>query len=121
MVLMVNLIPGKKYTFVGFSEFGFPLSIQFVLNEIQIKKYAQYENIPHLIIRPKKCRSLRVKRIFPEDKFIIWEGWINPNVNMWDTSDKNGFAQSKFISFSDGYLKEALTSVEQNPILAKVS
>lgn len=117
---MLNLIPGKKYTFVGFSEFGFPFSIQFVLIDVQVKKYAQYENIPHLIIRPKNCRSLRIKRIFPEDRFIIWEGWVKPNVNIWESTE-NGMSQSRHLSFSSGYLRDALVSVAQEPVLAKVS
>lgn len=117
---MENLKAGQKYTFVGYNDFGFVYCQQITLEKAEEKPYAQYEKVLFLTYRAKKQRIFRRKVILPCDRFIIWEGWVSPNVNIWGPTE-NGVSRSKFLSFSSEYLEEALASVEQKPVLAKVS
>jgi hypothetical protein len=89
---------------------------QINLKEVIEKPYAQYPKIHLLHFVPKGKRTLYGKNIFPNDRIVIWPGWVNPHTEMWEAAENN-ITKSKYLSFSDDYIKDAISSVEEKPII----
>ena len=78
------------------------------------RKYAQYENSILICYVQKGKRKIRGLRFNGKENFIIWKGFVNPNVDIFS----NGPVSD--LSFSSSHLEKALNSVEQKPLIKKL-
>ena len=112
---------GEKYTVVGFTDFGYPYSIQFRLIKAEVESYAQYDESLNLIFRKKNARKHNSCLVFlPKQEFIIWEGWVNPDVDMWKGNKEikeDMIIREALFPFDHQYLKNAIESVDKDPII----
>ena len=106
---------GRKYTLVKFNDFGFPYSMPFTAHDFRIQPYAQYPETGLLVIKPKGKRNLRGIRIYPHSKFLIFKGWVDPDVEMYrdyDFSDDGQVECKKsLLCFASEYMEIARNSV----------
>lgn len=118
-----ELIPGNKYTLVGFGEFGFLYQIQMTLKEVRVEPYAQYPVSYVLVFVPERKRSARQVRFYDDRKFIVWDGWVYPNTEMYVRKQVKLYdsqpvtIQESWTCFDQRYLTRAKLSVEQAPII----
>lgn len=112
---------GKSYTLVKYGEFGFPYSVQFKLIKMEIKPYAQYTESLLLYFVVKGKRKQSGIRLYGNNRLAIWEGFENPNVEMFDAPvmGESGLIVKKSFgtSFDSSYMSRALKSVEAKPII----
>lgn len=123
MEQLKKLEVGQKYTIASYGAFGFAYSIQFELVEVQAKPWAQYRETVVLVFKQKGKRKLRQLRFYDYSRFIVWAGYVEPNVSMWATEGEreNGVTfKRSFESFSNEYLERALASVKQEPLFTKL-
>lgn len=117
---MITLKPGLQYTLVKYGEIGFVFAVKMTLAEIRVESYAQYPETTMLVFKQKGKRKLRGLRLMPRDRFIIWEGWVDPNVDIYartvDTSFGPNTGFESFLSFSEEYMTRALASVPAPPL-----
>lgn len=112
----------NKITIVKFSDFGFPIAIQTVLNSVEVKPYAQYSESLVLIHKPKRKRSLWKNTILPNESVIILEGWHNVDsekltYNTLEENENITVKQSKYGSFDNNFLKDVLNYIKADPIV----
>lgn len=106
----------RKVTIFKFNEFGWPVMYQTRIKEVDVTPYAQYKE--SLIIKhvPKGKRSLRGNRVLPMDEFIVYEGWIDFDIdeltyNIETKSEEVTVKRSKYTCFDRNYfadLKQAI-------------
>lgn len=111
---------GKQYTLVSMGEFGFPYAIQMKLTGVEATKYAQYDDAVQIDFIVKGKRKETGIRFYGSKKLVIWEGFVNPNVEMYGAAKvSNGMTvrESKWSSFDPRYIQTAINSVEQTPIV----
>ena len=117
-----KLVPGKKYTLVAMSEFGFPYKVHMTLVEAKVEPYAQYKE--SLVIYFKKARGRRVYgvRFYGIKEFLIWEGFVNPDTNMYGQVEDRGdgviVKTSRYRCFDSRYLYDAIESMKTKPVVA---
>lgn len=97
---------GRKYTLVKFTDYGFPYAVQFKPKAFVIKPYAQYPETAYLQFRAKGMQRDNTIRIMPTDKFLIFRGWVKPDVDMY-----KGMGES-LVCFADEYIDIARNSIE---------
>mgnify|MGYP001367553671 CR=1 FL=1 len=112
---------GEKYTAVSFTEFGYPFSVQFRLVNAVVEPYAQYDEVLKLIIKKKGAKKYdSLLMCCPYQKLIIWEGWVNPDVDMWKGRvevKEDVIIREALFAFDPRYLKYAIESVDKDPII----
>ncbi|MCK5073276.1 MAG: hypothetical protein KAQ98_07600 [Bacteriovoracaceae bacterium] len=122
-----DLKQGNKYTLVIQGEFGFLNAIQFTFEAVNFAKYAQYNDSAALIFLPKRKRKLRQIQFYGNKSFILWEGWQNPDTEIFGRSTPKSeggpfsitVSKSKYSSFDSGYLEDALKSVPVAPLISR--
>ena len=114
---IIQNMQGKKITIVGFNMLGFPFSWPVTVYNVRQGKYAQYDNSVLIGFIPKgKMKPVyRMVNSQNDGGWIIYEGWINPDVEPFPIKTESG-GKSSLASFSDEYLVTALKSVSQEPI-----
>jgi|GEM_PF-6095954 len=102
----------KKVTIVKFSEFGFPVVFETVLNKVINEPYAQYNESLVLIHKPKRKRTLWENRILPNESLLVYKGWLSIDTDklMYNVSHETGMTirQSKYRSFDRQYLADVI-------------
>ncbi|OZB98046.1 hypothetical protein [Paenibacillus sp. XY044] len=119
-----QLTPERKVTLIKFSEFGFPVFINTVINSVEVKPYAQYNESLRIIHKPKKKRSLWQNIILPKDELLVYDGWLNVDLDIItkETIKENEsvkVTQSKYSSFDRTFIADIVSALGQ-PI-AKVN
>lgn len=123
MEQLLKLKTGAKYTLVGFSEFGFPYQVQMILSRIVIEPYAQYPVSYLLIFKQQGKRKERQIRFYDMKKFIVWEGWVYPNTEMYVSRSLKDYESGpveiskSWVCFDQRYLTCALLSVDREPFI----
>jgi hypothetical protein len=112
----------KTYTIFSYNDFGFAYAFTFKLVKVEVKPYAQYrESMVIHYIRKGKRKAQGVRFHGDINRFAIWEGIVNPNVEMFNApvSYSNGVTvqRSYGMSFSPCYMETALKSVPQEPMI----
>ena len=69
----------EKITIIKQSDFGYPITIQLKLDEVILKKYAQYDNCLYIVGTPKRKRKKMGYLIKPYEDFKIFKGWVELN------------------------------------------
>ena len=116
----------KKYTIVGMGEFGFPYQFQMTLIEVRWEPYAQYQESALLIFRVPRKRNLRQVRFYNSRPFIVWEGWVSPDTEMYPFQKVKDYGTSGMVTLRSGfpcfdprYMQIALDSVKQPPVAVR--
>jgi hypothetical protein len=103
---------GEKVTIVKFNDFGFPVVFNTVINKVENKPYAQYNEALWITHKPKRKRNLYRNIILPNESLLVYKGWINIDKEqlLYDTSkdDNMIIRQSKYSSFDDQYLHDVI-------------
>lgn len=115
---------GQKYTFVKLSEFGFPHAVKIELVEFKIESYAQYPETTVLKFKLKGKRNLRGLRIFERDSYLVYEGWVEVDTEMYVETlpaTPGGLpCQRSLSSFDNEYLMRAKRSVPQIALIENI-
>ncbi|MCR8641523.1 hypothetical protein NV379_02530 [Paenibacillus sp. N1-5-1-14] len=118
-----ELKSGRKVTLIKFSEFGFPVLINTVIDRTEIKPYAQYNESLKIIHKPKRKRSLFSNTILPYQELLIYDGWLETDIKMMTHETikeaKNiKLEQSKYCSFDKSFFEDILQYIKVKPIAA---
>lgn len=111
-----QLTQGRKVTIVKFSEFGFPVVINTVIDKVVVEPYAQYKESLKIIHKPKRKRSLYANRIIPKDALLVYDGWLDIDLGSLTKTvikqDENvTVTQSKYRSFDKQLMQDAISSI----------
>lgn len=121
---LLKLEIGKRYTILVESEFGLGVhAIQFTLEKIRVGRFAQYAHCIDLIIRIKRKRDPRVIQFYGKKSFAIFQNWIDINTDPLGPVDNSGplsCRQSKYLSFDDRYMTDAVASAGETPLYQSV-
>lgn len=112
----------EKFTLLSFCEFGLPYVIQFRLVKAEVDSYAQYDEAFFITARKKRARNPILLRFLPHEEFVIWKGWINPNLRIYDIKSETSFVQvrrGRYSSFDNRYLLDCLEATQEAPIIRK--
>jgi hypothetical protein len=104
-------LTGEKVTIVKFSEFGFPVVFETVLNKVINEPYAQYKESLVLIHKPKRKRTLWKNRILPNEELLVYHGWLNIKDEMFYNITKTAamtMKESKYSCFDKQYLHDVI-------------
>ena len=109
----LNKLIGEKVTIIKFSDFGFPILFHTVIQKVENKPYAQYNEALWITHKPKRKRSLYRNIILPNENILVYRGWLNIDMNklIYNTTPKNEFItvqQSKYHSFDRQYLADVI-------------
>ena len=120
---LTALIVGQRYTVVKMGDMGFCFSVQFELVEKRVEPWAQYAESVVLIFKQKNKRNLKQIRFTGRDDFLVYEGWVEANTEMFVEEDKSGpFTVRKSLSSCDiEYLLRAKRSVPKAPLIEQIS
>ena len=103
------------------SEMGFPNSINCVIEKVERKNWAQYNNILHIQYRPARKRTSYVIRIKDITSIMFYDGYVSLNADMF-VKTKPGVnggltVRESLTSFNNGYFDIAKKSTDQKPFL----
>ena len=124
MEQLKNLKVGLKYTLIKMGEMGFCYKIQFELVEIRVEPYAQYAESILLVFKEKRKRNVRGIRFLPRDSFLIFDGFVEANTEMYveDLPSANGVTCKISLASCDvEYLYRAKRSVTQAPLIEYIT
>lgn len=116
----LNELKGQKATIFKMSEMGFPQSIQCEIKDVYNKNYAQFENMLHIVYRPKSKRSDYVLRIYNYSTTLIYKGFVNLKADMWvgDAAISNGLViRESLVGFCADYFEIAKNSTNEKPFI----
>ncbi|WP_145949574.1 hypothetical protein [Paenibacillus sp. Y412MC10] len=110
----------RKYTLMMIDDLtGFPVSIQLTVNKAVVEPYAQYPEALHLNYRAKRRRSDSTLVFLPNRSFIIWEGHINVDSNMWGNASRTASGvitrRAKYRPNDKRFLSEGVASTDMVP------
>ena len=115
---------GQKYTLVKLGDFGFPFTLQLELVEHKIVPYAQHRETALLTFKLRRKRNPRQLRIFERDEYLVYEGWVEVDTEMYVKTLPaiNGLTCKQSLrSFDNEYLMRAKRSVPQPPLIDNIS
>ncbi|MGM1044857.1 MAG: hypothetical protein ACQEXX_01785 [Bacillota bacterium] len=118
-----QLTNGRKVTMYKFSDFGFPVVINTVIDSVEVKPYAQYKESLKINHKPKRKRSLYYNQILPNETLVVFDGWIVLDIDKLtsETIKDDRFVtvkQSKYGSFDKEYITDVIELVGQKPIVS---
>lgn len=116
---LTQLQTGKRYTIVRQGSMGFVYSEHIELVEVTNEPWAQYQETIRLIYKLKGKRNLRQTRFCPRDSYLVWEGWLSVNTDIFvETTEENGFIVRKSLGSCDReYFERAKRSVNTSPFI----
>jgi hypothetical protein len=111
----------EKVTIIKFSEFGFPVIRNTVINKAEVKPYAQYNESLQLVHRPKRKRTSYRMTILPYEDVIIYKGWLDLDLEKLTYNIEEGkdvtVKQSKYCSFDNKFLNDVMKNIKAEPIV----
>ena len=115
-----GLVPGRKYTLVYFSEFGFPIAEKITFHGYTLTTYAQHADVVRLTYTPYRKRSQRGRLFCGSSSLLIFNGWQDlPEQATHETlkeDEKVKITRSKYESFSASYIEDA-AALLKDPVL----
>jgi hypothetical protein len=121
---LLKLETGKRYTALLESEFGLGVhAIQFVLDTVRVGRFAQYAHCIDLIVKIKRKRDLQAFKFYGKKSFAIFDGWIEVNTDPFGPVDNSGVLpsrQSKYLSFDERYMTDAIRAAGVKPLCEKL-
>lgn len=114
-----GLVPGRKYTLVYLSDFGFPIAEKITFHGYTLTTYAQHADVVRMNYTPYRKRSTR-SRLFCGDSLLIFNGWQDlPESATHETlkeDEKIKITRSRYESFSSSYIEDA-AALLKDPVL----
>lgn len=114
-----GLVPGRKYTLVYLSDFGFPIAEKITFHGYALTTYAQHADAVRMNYTPYRKRSIR-SRLFCGDSLLIFNGWQDlPESATHETlkeDEKIKITRSRYESFSSSYIEDA-AALLKDPVL----
>ena len=114
-----GLVPGRRYTLVYLSEFGFPVAEKITFGGMSFTTYAQHSDVVKLVFTPYRKRS-QYSRRFYNCSLMIFDGWQNMDESATkDILKDDGqikITKSKYSCFSASYIED-LEKVFKNPVM----
>lgn len=121
---LLKLEVGKRYTILVESEFGLGVhAIQFTLERIQVGRFAQYSHCIDLIVWIKRKRDPRVIQFYGKKSYAIFQDWLEIDTDPLGPVDNSGplpCRQSKYLSFDDRYMTDAIASAGVAPLYQNI-
>lgn len=122
---LTNLEKARKCTLLIPSSLGIgAVSLQITIENVTVSKYAQYEESVQLIFKLKGKRNLQGTRFHGSQSVAVWEGWVEIHIDPYSAPmiSKSGLVgrESRYLSFDDRYMTDAITSVNVAPIFSKI-
>lgn len=115
-----RLVPGRKYTLVYLSEFGFPIVEKITFHGYTLTTYAQHADVVRLTYTPCRKRSPRGRLFCGSSSLLIFNGWqVLPEQATHETlkeDEKVKITRSKYESFSASYIEDA-AALLKDPVL----
>ena len=124
MEQLKNLKVGQKYTLVKMGDMGFCYKVQFELIEVRVEPYAQYPESILLVLKERRKRNRGGIRFLPRDSFLIFEGFVDANTEMFVSTlpSENGITCRVSLANCDvEYLYRAKRSVSQAPVIEHIT
>lgn len=115
---------GNRYTIIRFGEMGFLHHRKIELVQYKVEAFAQYPESEVLIFKEKSKRHLAGTRFLPHDDFLVYEGWVDVNTEMFvetDISPTGMTCRRSLLSFDREYFEIAKRSVPKAPILEQIT
>lgn len=114
-----GLVPGRKYTLVYLSDFGFPIAEKITFHGYTLTTYAQHADVVRMNYTPYRKRSTR-SRLFCGNSLLIFNGWQDlPEQATRETlkeDEKVKITRSKYGCFSASYIEDA-AALLKDPVL----
>ncbi|ATF13666.1 hypothetical protein A616_17260 [Brevibacillus brevis X23] len=112
-----QLTHGRKVTIIKFSDFGFPVVINTVVERVLVEPYAQYRESLNIIHKPKRKRSLYSNRILPKNTLLVYDGWLDIDVDsltkrVVKQDQHMTVKQSKYLSFDKQFMQDAISNIK---------
>lgn len=115
-----GLVPGRKYTLVYLSEFGFPIVEKITFHGYTLTTYAQHADVVRLTYTQCRKRSPRGRLFCGSSSLLIFNGWqVLPEQATHETlkeDEKVKITRSKYESFSASYIEDA-AALLKDPVL----
>lgn len=115
-----GLVPGRKYTLVYLSEFGFPIAEKITFHGYTLTTYAQHADAVRLTYTPYRKRSTHGRLFCGSSSLLIFNGWQDlPEGATCETlkeDDKIKITRSRYESFSASYIEDA-AALLKDPVM----
>ena len=115
-----GLVPGRKYTLVYLSEFGFPIAEKITFHGYTLTTYAQHADVVRMNYTPYRKRSTRGRLFCGSSSLLIFNGWQDlPETATHETlkeDEKVKITRSKYGCFSASYIEDA-AALLKDPVL----
>lgn len=115
-----GLVPGRKYTLVYLSEFGFPIVEKITFHGYTLTTYAQHADVVRLTYTPYRKHSTRGRLFCGSSSLLIFNGWQDlPEQATSETikeDEKVKITRSKYGCFSASYIEDA-AALLKDPVL----
>ena len=115
-----GLVPGRKYTLVYLSDFGFPIAEKITFHGYTLTTYAQHADVVRMNYTPYRKRSPRGRLFCGSSSLLIFNGWqVLPEQATHETlkeDEKVKITRSKYESFSSSYIEDA-AALLSDPVL----
>lgn len=108
----------KRYTILGFTEFGFPYHMHITFLKYEVEPYAQYKKSYVLYFIKRRHKKVSGIRIYGIKKIYIFEDWIDLKTELF-VSERLSAAgiqtQETRNCFDEQYMVDAIDSANQVP------
>ena len=108
---------GQKVTMFSLGEMGFPQLVHCVIEKIERKNWAQFDNILHIQYRPSRKRTSYVTRIKSHTNIMFYDGYLNLKADMFVRTIPGKDIEESLLGFDKGYFHIAKNSTDQKPFL----
>jgi hypothetical protein len=118
-----NVKANNKVTIIMYSDFGFPYAINTIIDSFEIKQYAQHKDSLFITHKPKGKRKLWEEVIKPYQSFIIYDGWLNVDIDSITKSvirsdSSMTVIQGNYKCFDKRYLTDIASAIPQKPLIS---
>ncbi|CCC86352.1 hypothetical protein PPM_p0202 (plasmid) [Paenibacillus polymyxa M1] len=111
----------QRYTLLFYDDLtGFPVATQLTMQKVFVAPASEYEEALHLTFRVKNQRRGTEVILNPNKTFIIWEGYINIDTNIWlESTRKDGFIRkmAKYGKVDECILNCGLKWADKKPFI----
>lgn len=111
----------QRYTLLFYDDLtGFPVATQLTMQKVFVAPASEYEEALYLTFRVKNQRRGTEVILNPNKTFIIWEGYINIDTNIWlESTRKDGFIRkmTKYGKVDKCILNDRLKWADKKPFI----
>ena len=113
--------PGGRYTLVFHNEFGFPIAQRVTFWGYAMRTYAQHSDAVQLSVVYRRTKTQWLKLFIGYESLLIFKGWQElPESVVWQpprSTCDGTMLVSKYESFSDQYIEDALRTLKDPVVI----